>query len=73
MTRNEFLEELKEAMHRDEGLDENMLLDDIDEWDSLAFVSIMVLFKNLFDMKITGDDLKKCQKVSDLIALAKLS
>ncbi|MBK1964665.1 acyl carrier protein [Campylobacter novaezeelandiae] len=73
MTKNEFLEELKEAMHRDESLDENMLLDDIDEWDSLAFVSIMVLFKNLFDMKITGDDLKKCQKVSDLIALAKLS
>lgn len=73
MTKNEFLEELKEAMHRDESLDENMLLDDIDEWDSLAFVSIMVLFKNLFDIKITGDDLKKCQKVSDLIALAKLS
>ncbi|HEB9356897.1 TPA: acyl carrier protein, partial [Campylobacter coli] len=37
-----------------------------------AFVSIMVLFKNLFEMKITGEDLKNCQKVSDLINLAKL-
>lgn len=72
MTKTEFLEELKEAMHRDEGLSEDMLLDDIDEWDSLAFVSIMALFKNLFEMKITGEDLKNCQKVSDLINLAKL-
>ncbi len=72
MTKTEFLEELKEAMHRDEDLSEDILLDDIDEWDSLAFISIMVLFKNLFEMKITGEDLKNCQKVSDLINLAKL-
>ncbi|HEB9314153.1 acyl carrier protein [Campylobacter coli] len=72
MTKTEFLEELKEAMHRDEDLSEDMLLDDIDEWDSLAFVSIMVLFKNLFEIKITGEDLKNCQKVGDLINLAKL-
>lgn len=72
MIKTEFLEELKEAMHRDEDLNEDMLLDDIDEWDSLAFVSIMVLFKNLFEMKITGEDLKNCQKVSDLLNLAKL-
>lgn len=72
MTKIEFLEELKDAMHRDEDLDEAMLLDDIDEWDSLAFVSVMVLYKNLFALKITADDLKNCQKVSDLIKLAKL-
>ncbi|EGW5883535.1 hypothetical protein JLA80_001718 [Campylobacter jejuni] len=41
MTKTEFLEELKEAMHRDEDLNEDMLLDDIDEWDSLAFVSVV--------------------------------
>ncbi|EPW5964622.1 acyl carrier protein, partial [Campylobacter coli] len=29
MTKTEFLEELKEAMHRDEDLNEDMLLDDI--------------------------------------------
>lgn len=45
MTKTEFLEELKETMHRDEDLSEDMLLDDIDEWDSLAFVSIMVLLR----------------------------
>ncbi|TXE87703.1 acyl carrier protein, partial [Campylobacter jejuni] len=53
-------------------LNEDMLLDDIDEWDSLAFVSVMVLYKNLFALKITAEDLKNCQKVSDLINLAKL-
>lgn len=72
MTKTEFLEELKEAMHRDEDLNEDMLLDDIDEWDSLTFVSVMVLYKNLFALKITAEDLKNCQKVSDLIDLAKL-
>ncbi|EPJ2017969.1 acyl carrier protein [Campylobacter lari] len=70
MTKEELLEAISEAMHMDEILKEDMILDDIDEWDSLAFVSIMVLFKNLLSKQISGDDLKKCEKVSDLLALA---
>lgn len=73
MTKNEFLEELKEAMHRDEDLSEDMILDDIDEWDSLAFVSIMVFFKNKIGIKITAEDLKQCEKINDLLNLAKIN
>ena len=70
MTKEELLKQIQEAMHMDEPLSEDMILDDIDEWDSLAFVSIMVLFKNALGKQINGDDLKKCEKVSDLLALA---
>ncbi|EAJ0326268.1 phosphopantetheine-binding protein [Campylobacter lari] len=72
MTKEQLLKDLSEAMHMDELLKEDMILDDIDEWDSLAFVSIMVYFKNTLNMQISTDDLKKCEKVSDLLALAKV-
>ncbi|ACM64623.1 acyl carrier protein [Campylobacter lari] len=72
MTKEQLLKDLSEAMHMDELLKEDMILDDIDEWDSLAFVSIMVYFKNTLNMQISADDLRKCEKVSDLLALAKV-
>lgn len=72
MTKEELLKQIADAMHMDEPLKEDMILDDIDEWDSLAFVSIMVLFKNVLNIQINGDDLKKCEKVSDLLALTKI-
>ncbi|MBX1886674.1 phosphopantetheine-binding protein [Campylobacter peloridis] len=70
MTNEELLKDLAEVMHMDEELKEDMILDDIDEWDSLAFVSVMVYFKNNLNKNINADDLKKCEKVSDLLALA---
>lgn len=70
MTNEQLLKDIAEAMHMDEELKEEMILDDIDEWDSLAFVSIMVYFKNTLGINITGDDLKKCEKVKDLLVLA---
>lgn len=70
MTNEQLLKDIAEAMHMDDDLKEDMILDDIDEWDSLAFVSIMVYFKNTLGINITGDDLKKCEKVKDLLVLA---
>ncbi|AJC88225.1 acyl carrier protein [Campylobacter insulaenigrae] len=72
MTKEELLKELADVMHMDEALSEDMILDDIDEWDSLAFVSIMVFFKNTLNIQIDAQALKQCEKVSDLLALAKI-
>ncbi|MCR6570883.1 acyl carrier protein [Campylobacter insulaenigrae] len=72
MTKEELLKELADVMHMDEALNEDMILDDIDEWDSLAFVSIMVFFKNTLNIQIDAQALKQCEKVSDLLALAKI-
>ncbi|WP_291949961.1 acyl carrier protein [Campylobacter sp.] len=72
MTKEELLKELADVMHMDEALKEDMILDDIDEWDSLAFVSIMVFFKNTLNIQIDAQALKQCEKVSDLLTLAKI-
>ncbi|MCR6591397.1 acyl carrier protein [Campylobacter insulaenigrae] len=72
MTKEELLKELADVMHMDEALNKDMILDDIDEWDSLAFVSIMVFFKNTLNIQIDAQALKQCEKVSDLLALAKI-
>ncbi|TLD96493.1 acyl carrier protein [Helicobacter jaachi] len=70
MTTQTFLTHLADAMQRDEPLSAQMRLDSIEEWDSLAVVSLIALFHSLFGMQISGNDLAKCECISDIIALA---
>ena len=71
MTTIELLEHIQDALQRDEKLDFNMKLDDIEEWDSLAIVSIISLYDGLFKKIITGNDLRECKTVEDVVNLAK--
>ena len=71
MTKIELLEHSQDALQRDEKLDFNMKLDDIEEWDSLAIVSIISLYDGLFKKIITGNDLRECKTVEDVVNLAK--
>lgn len=71
MTKIKLLEHIQDALQRDEKLDFNMKLDDIEEWDSLAIVSIISLYDSLFNKIITGNDLRECKTVEDIINLAK--
>lgn len=71
MTQEEFLAHLADAMQRDEVLTPQMNLDSIDEWDSLAIVSLITLYESLFRIQLTGNTLKNCKSVEDLIQLAK--
>ncbi|WP_086282815.1 MULTISPECIES: acyl carrier protein [Campylobacter] len=71
MTKIELLERIQDALQRDEKLDFNMKLDDIEEWDSLAIVSIISLYDGLFKKIITGNDLRECKTVEDVVNLAK--
>ncbi|ANV98006.1 acyl carrier protein [Helicobacter enhydrae] len=72
MKKQEFLLALQDALQRDEALEENMKLNELEEWDSLAIVSLIALYDQLFAIQVTGNTLRECQSVSDLIALAKL-
>lgn len=70
MTRQEFLTHLADAMQRDEALSPDMQLDSIEEWDSLAAISLLALYDSLFQISLSGNTLKNCKSVADLITLA---
>mgnify|MGYP003473015322 CR=1 FL=1 len=70
MTKDELLEKIKDAIQRDESLDINMKLCDIEEWDSLAIISLITLYDD-FGIHLDGNTLRSCQNIIDLINLAK--
>lgn len=71
MTKKEFLEELSNAMQLDYTLKEEQNLNEVEEYDSLALLSVSALFNECFNLEIEGYVLRNCQNVSDLIALAR--
>ena len=51
-------------------IDENFLLEGNMFWDSLAIVSSVALFDQIFQKRVTGDELVVCKTVFDLLTLA---
>lgn len=70
MTKQELLENIKDALQREEELRLDMSLSEIEEWDSLAIISLITLYDS-FEIKLSGNTLRNCKNVSDLIKLAK--
>ena len=69
MTRSELLEEIRETLQRDEDISLSMKLRDIEEWDSLAFISTLSLYDQLFHINVTTGQLENCKTVNDLVEL----
>ena len=70
MKTQELLEQIQDAIQRDTALDLNMKLDEIEEWDSLAIISLITLYDG-FGINLNGNTLRECKKVSDIVNLAK--
>ena len=70
MTKLQLLDEIKEALQRDDEISIDMKLEDIEEWDSLANISIISLYDQLFETVVTANELKSCTTVEDLVNLA---
>jgi len=68
MTKQEFMDELKEILEVDE-LDESQKLSEIDEFDSLAVMSITALAFSKCNKKVSGDKVKAAATACDLMAL----
>lgn len=69
---NKNLQLLEEMLELDEGtLKEDMLLEDIDEWDSMAALSFIVLLDEEFHKKMTGKEIRAFKTVGDLTAVMK--
>ena len=69
MTKEEFLDLLAETIDTEEELNEKINLDEIDEYDSIAVLSLMSMYDEM-GVKVTPNDFKGLENVADLIKLA---
>ena len=70
MSEREKLAMLEDMLELDEGdLSLDRALDDIDEYDSMAKLSLIVLMEDEFDVKLTGDMIKGFETVGDIVSL----
>ena len=66
MELKEKLEALEEIMDYDGELTEEMLLEDVEEWDSLSALSLIVFCKKEFGKDITTAMIKEFVTVKDI-------
>ncbi len=70
MTDQEKIAMLEEAWEVDEGtLTADTVLADVDEYDSMAKLSLIVLMEDEFGVKLNGDMIKGFETVGDIVAL----
>ena len=70
MTEREKLALLEDMLELEEGdLTLDRELDDIDEYDSMAKLSLIVLMEDEFGVKLTGDVIRGFETVGDIVAL----
>lgn len=70
MTEREKLALLEDMLELDEGdLTLERELSDLDEYDSMAKLSLIVLMEDEFGVKLTGDVIKGFKTVGDIVAL----
>ena len=70
MTEREKLALLEDMLELEEGdLTVDKVLDDIDEYDSMAKLSLIVLMEDEFGVKLTSDMIKGFETVGDIGAM----
>ena len=61
---------IEEALEMDEGsLEPGTLLANVSEYTSMAKLSLIVMFDDEFDRKVTGAEVKNFKTVSDILTL----
>ncbi len=71
MKRQEFLAKLIETIEIEEEINESTKLESLEEWDSLASVTTLALFKKILGINIVSADIIKCQTIGDILDLGK--
>ncbi len=67
MTLQEKIEFLEEIMDVEEGiLNEDTILKDVEEWDSLSTLSLTVEIKKKYNKNLTTDEIKRFVTVGDV-------
>jgi acyl carrier protein len=69
MKENEFIELLTETIDTEDEIGVDTLLEEIEEYDSIAVLSLMSMYDEL-SIKVSPDDFKDLKTVADLVKLA---
>ena len=69
MTKDEFLEILTETIDTECELNEELPLEEIEEYDSIAILSLMSMYDDL-GIKVAPQDFKDLKTVANLVKLA---
>ena len=69
MTKIDFLELLAETIDTESELSEEMTLDEVEEYDSIAVLSLMSMYDDL-GVKVSPSDFQELKTVADLVKLA---
>lgn len=69
MSKDELIEELVDMMETEEELSADTVLEEIDEWDSLAKLSLMAFAKKKFDYNLTAAQIREFVTVDDICNL----
>lgn len=73
MTKSEFFDAINELLELDPGtISDATELNTINEWDSLAKLSVVAFLDSQFDVFLSGDKLEQISTGSDLVDLAGL-
>lgn len=73
MNKQEFIDELVEILQLESELSENTVLNELEEWDSMAYLGVMSLFDMEFGKNISTTEMKSFITVQDLLRFAELS
>lgn len=70
MTTEEKLAIIKEILEcEDANINANTQLKDIEEWDSLSVLSLIMYMLDNYSIKVSGSDIRNFTKVQDIINL----
>lgn len=70
MTKEQMISELEDILDVEEGtLEENTELASLDEWDSVAKLSLVIFMDEECGKKVSGDEVAKLKTVKDIMDL----
>ena len=70
MTEQEKIALIEETLEMDEGsLTPDTILEEVDEYTSMAKLSLIVMMDDEFDVKLTGEMIKGFKTVADILAV----
>lgn len=64
-----FIERIVEMLDTDRIIDQNTLLSDIEEWDSLSVISFLAMVDIKYQKVMSEDDVIKAKSIQDLYNL----
>lgn len=67
MNKSEFIEKLQDIFEREDEIRKNMVLEDMEKWDSLAAMALMAFFNKTLSITLLPAEVRKMKTVSDII------